>query len=69
MGSMTSYRGGLPTFEEMRRNAYALLGDVQDELRSDWALGSGPTDAQADAIAEAHRAIAAAKVALDRAAR
>jgi hypothetical protein len=45
------------------------MGDVQDELRSDWAPGSGPTDAQGDAITEAHRAIAAAKAALDRAAR
>ena len=53
----------------MRRNAYALLGDVQDELRSDWAPGSGPALAQADAVAEARRAIATAKQALDRAAR
>ena len=26
----------LSTFEEMRRNAYGMLGDVEDELRSDW---------------------------------
>jgi hypothetical protein len=27
----------LPTFEYMRRNAHRLLGDAEDELRSDWA--------------------------------
>lgn len=59
----------LPTFEDMRRNANRLLGDAQDELRSDWAPGTGPTDAQADAVAEARQHIAAAKAALDKAAR
>ena len=59
----------LPTFEEMRRNAHRLLGDAQDELRSDWRPGTGPTDAQADAAAEAREFIAKAKDALDRAAR
>lgn len=58
----------LPTFEQMRRNAHRLLADAQDELRSDWASGTGPTDAQADAAAEARQHIAAAKAALDRAA-
>ncbi|MFD9950873.1 helix-turn-helix domain-containing protein, partial [Nonomuraea sp. NPDC059023] len=58
----------LPTLEEMRRNAYRLLGDAQQELASDWS-GSGPTDEQADALGEALRAIAKAKVALDKVAR
>ncbi|MEV7006869.1 hypothetical protein [Streptosporangium sp. NPDC051022] len=58
----------LPTFEEMRRNAYRLLGDAEDELRSDWAPGSEPTHAQALARREAMRLIARAKVALNRAA-
>lgn len=58
----------LPTFEDMRRNAHRLLGDAQDELRSDWRPGTGPTSAQGDALAEARRHIAAAKEALDRAA-
>lgn len=31
----------LPTFEEMRRNAFGLLGDAEDELRSDWQTGQG----------------------------
>lgn len=59
----------LPTFEKMRRAAHAQLGDVQDILRSDWAPGTGPTVAQADAAAEARKHIALAKAALDRAAR
>lgn len=59
----------LPTFEEMRRNAHRLLGDAQDELRSDWLPGTGPTDAQAEAAAEARQHIAKAKEALDKAAR
>lgn len=59
----------LPTFEEMRRNAHRLLGDAQDELRSDWRPGAGPTDEQADAVALARQYIAKAKAALDRAAR
>lgn len=57
----------LPTFEEMRRNAFALLGDVEDELRSDWRAGAGPTSEQAEALRDARRAIAQAKAALDRA--
>jgi hypothetical protein len=52
----------LPTFQEMRRNAFRGLGDVEDELRSDWRSGTGPTTAQA----KIH--IAKAKNALDRAA-
>ena len=50
-------RGDLPRFQDTRRRVFEMLGDAQDELRSDWAPGSGPTDAQADAIAAAHRAI------------
>lgn len=58
-----------PTFQEMRRDALRLLGDAQDVLRSDWPEGHGPTRRQADALADARAAIAAAKDALDRAAR
>lgn len=57
----------LPTFEEMRRNAFKLLGDTEDELRSDWRSGTGPTRAQAKAANEAKALIARAKNALDRA--
>lgn len=59
----------LPTFEEMRRNAFALLGDAEDELRSDWRRGTGPTKEQGQAAHEARQHIAAAKAALDRAGR
>lgn len=59
----------LPTFEQTRREAHGQLGDVEDTLRSDWAPGTGPTAAQADAAAEARKYIALAKAALDRAAR
>lgn len=60
---------GLPTFQEMRRSAFRLLGDAEDELRSDWARGAGPTREQAEAAHEARVLIAKAKAALDRAAR
>lgn len=50
----------------MRANAFALLGDVEDELRSDWRPGTGPSHEQADALREAHRAISQAKAALDK---
>lgn len=59
----------LPTFDEMRSNAFALLGDAEDELRSDWRPGTGPNDAQAEAIQKARRAIVQAKAALDEASR
>ena len=58
----------LPTFDDMRADAYTLLGDVQDVLRTDWRPGTGPTLRQADATIEAQRHIARAKAALDRAA-
>jgi hypothetical protein len=57
----------LPTFDEMRSNAFALLGDAEDELRSDWRPGTGPNDEQAEAVQEARRAIVQAKAALDKA--
>lgn len=57
----------LPTFDEMRSNAFAMLGDVEDELRSDWREGTGPSTEQAKALREARQAIAQAKAALDRA--
>lgn len=59
----------LPTFEDMRRRAFAKLGDVEDELRSDWRSGTGPTTAQAKAAQEARLHIVKAKNALNRAAR
>jgi hypothetical protein len=59
---------GLPTFEDIRANAYAVLGDAADWLRSDWRPGTGPTGEAADAVADARAAIAAAKTALNRAA-
>lgn len=62
------YSGRLPTFEDIRREAYRLLGDAQDVLRSDWAPGTGPTTAQAFAVHDARLAIADAKRALNDAA-
>lgn len=59
----------LPTFEDMRRQAYGKLGDVEDILRSDWRSGTGPTLAQANAATEAKVLIDKAKNALNRAAR
>ncbi|MET4143827.1 hypothetical protein [Arthrobacter sp. UYCo732] len=59
----------LPTFDDMRAKAFAMLGDVEDELRSDWREGTGPDTDQAEALRDARRAIAQAKSALDRAAR
>lgn len=53
----------------MRSNAFAMLGHVEDELRSDWQDGTGPSADQAQALREARQAIAHAKAALDRAAR
>lgn len=55
----------LPTFHQIRDRAYALLGDVQDELRSDWRPGTGPTKQQG----EARELVAQAKNVLNRAAR
>lgn len=56
----------LPTFDEMRSNAFAMLGDVEDELLSDLRDGTGPTTNQATAFREARQGIAQAKAALDR---
>jgi hypothetical protein len=60
---------GLPTFEEMRRNAYRYINDALDELRSDWAPGSGPTDVQAELLHEARSGLLRAKSALEEAGR
>lgn len=57
----------LPTFEDMRRRAHALLGDAADELRSDWRPGAGPSREQSQAAREASELIAKARAALDRA--
>lgn len=59
----------LPTFEDIRARAYGLLGDAADWLCSDWRPDGGPTRAGNNARLQAVRAIAAAKVALDAAAR
>lgn len=59
----------LPTFDDIRSNAFAMLGDVEDELRSDWREGAGPDHEQAAALREARQAVAKAKEALDRAGR
>jgi hypothetical protein len=59
----------LQTFEDMRANAFKLLCDAQDELRSDWHRGTGPTTAQAIAAHEPKLHIAKAKCALNRATR
>lgn len=58
----------LPTFEAMRRTAYAELGDVEDGLRSDWAPGTGPTSRQAAYLRDARLHIARAKTSLTNAA-
>ena len=58
----------LPTFEEIRRQAFALLGDVEDELRSDWLPAGAPTAEQNAARREAMEHVARAKAALSRAA-
>lgn len=58
----------LPTFEDGRRNAYRLLGDAADELRSDWREGTGPTARQARAKVRAMELIGEAKAALNEAA-
>lgn len=58
----------LPTFEEMRQRAYVLLGDAEDELRSDWRTGTGPTPEQGRAARGPRELIAQAKAALNRAA-
>lgn len=59
----------LPTFEQIRAAAARGLGDVFDELRSDWAPGRGPTARQATEIAKAREAIAEARRHLSAAAR
>jgi hypothetical protein len=59
----------LPTLDDIRSNAFAMLGDVEDELRSDWREDTGPNHDQAEALRNARQAIAKAKAALDAAAR
>ena len=57
----------LPSFEEMRHRAFRLLDQAEDELRSDWRPGTGPSEKQAEAASETRELIARAKAALDRA--
>lgn len=59
----------LRTFDDMRSKAFALLGDAEEELRSEWRDGTGPTHEQAEALREERQAVAKAKAALDRAGR
>ncbi len=60
----------LPTFEQIRGEAYRLLGDAADWLRSDWSpVGSALTEEQAKGRREALRHIGLAKDALNDAAR
>lgn len=59
---------GLPTFEQVRRDAYRELGDVLDGLRSDWQPGAGPTREQREALNAARAHIAVAREKLNQAA-
>jgi hypothetical protein len=59
----------LPTFQDIRQEAYATLGDAEDWLRSDWRPGTGPTPEQGAAARRARELIAQAKNALNEAAR
>jgi len=54
----------LPSFEEIIRNAYQLLSDAEDVLRSAWRNGFGPNDQQADALDDVRSQIATAKATL-----
>jgi hypothetical protein len=59
----------LPTFEEMRARAFALLGTQKTSSVQTGSRGTGPTAEQGRAASEAKQAIAQAKAALDRAGR
>jgi hypothetical protein len=58
----------LPTFDDVRGNAFRLVGQAADCLRSDYQLGTGPTREAALAVQQAFTAIGAAKAALTEAA-
>lgn len=58
----------LPTFETIRAQAYRLLGDTEDWLRSDWRTDTQPSAAGLAAVRQARTHIARAKTALNRAA-
>ena len=58
----------LATFDEILRRTYLLLGDAEEELRSDWRSDSGPSGEQARASREAQELISKAKAVLVRAA-
>jgi hypothetical protein len=59
----------LPPFDVIRDQAFQLLGDAADWLRSDTQPGRGPNPAQIAAVRRCFTAIGAAKTALDDAAR
>lgn len=61
----TWYVGMLPTFEEIRQEAFRQIGEVLDTLRLDWLPNTGPTDDQAVALRTARRALARAQEELD----
>ena len=62
---MTTLRDDTPSFLDCRREAYRLLRDVEDWLRSDWS--DEPSQEQIIALGDAFEAIARAKHYLDRA--
>jgi hypothetical protein len=62
---MTTLRDDMPSFLYCRREAYRLLGDAEDWLRSDWS--DEPNEEQIDALGDAFEAIARAKRHLDQA--
>lgn len=56
---------GLPTFEDMRCDAFRMLADALDVLRSDWRPDSQPSRRQYEALLDARKHIHAAQDALD----
>jgi hypothetical protein len=59
---------GLPTFEQVRLDAYRELGGVLEVLASDWASDSCPTKGAGWALVRAKRLVMAAQEALNQAA-
>ncbi len=60
----------LPTFEEMREDAWHHLSVALDDLcATNWASGTGPTDRRADALKKARSLIVGAQTELHKARR
>jgi hypothetical protein len=55
----------LPSFEELRVQAYRLLGEAADRLRSGYQPGTGPCGGAVGAVCQAFAAIGAARNALE----